>query len=178
MASKRTRIGILVPSNTALEPLTTAILTLLPNVTAHLCRFPQKIAEVVQLLAHANVDIIGWSGTSSEWLVFAADEELCKMITDATGIPATTSVLKLNKALRKFGISKMGLVMPYVDDVREAIIENRKAIGIDANAERHLERPDNVNFADLGSETSDSMALSTFCTNLTAVQYAQRWERQ
>ncbi|KAF2114857.1 Asp/Glu/hydantoin racemase [Lophiotrema nucula] len=207
---RRIRVGVLVPSsNTALEPLTTAILSSLPastNIiaTAHYSRFivthiglsndalaqfePQKILEAAQLLAHANVDIIGWSGTSSGWLGFQADEELCKMITDATGIPATTSVLGLNKALKKLGVENLGLVTPYLDDVQSAIVKNYKSIGVDAGAERHLQRSDNVKFADLGAETFDPMveavvkdgakAVSTFCTNLSAAQYAQRWEKE
>jgi maleate isomerase len=210
--AQRIRIGILVPSsNTALEPLTTAILSSHPSnqplpltITAHYSRFhvttiglsntalsqfePDKILAAAKLLAHANVDIIGWSGTSSGWLGFPADEELCKMITDATGIPSTTSVLGLNKALKMLQCEKLGLVTPYLDDVQAAIVKNYKGIGIDAGFERHLKRSDNVKFADLGAETFDPMvqavvkegatAVSTFCTNLSAAQFAERWERE
>ncbi|ORY16139.1 Asp/Glu/hydantoin racemase [Clohesyomyces aquaticus] len=203
--SKRIRIGILVPSsNTALEPLTTAIVATLPNVSVHFSRFPvttiglstsavsqfepHKIMEAATLLAHANVDIIGWSGTSSGWLGFPADDELCSMITDATGIRATTSVLALNKALKGLGVKKLGLVTPYLDDVQAAIVENYKSVGVDCSMERHLQRSDNVKFADLGAETFDPMveavvkegaqAVSTFCTNLSAAQYIERWEKE
>src|ERR1700743_3592095 len=112
--AKRIRLGILTPSsNTSLEPLSQAIVSKLPNVSVHFSRFTvlkisleddalaqfqtQKILEAARLLADANVDIIGWSGTSSGWLGFHADEELCETITAATGVPATTSVLALNK---------------------------------------------------------------------------------
>lgn len=101
---------------------------------------------------------------------------------------ATTSVLALNKCLAGLGIQKLGLVTPYLDDVQEAIIKNYEGIGIDARAERHLKRSDNVRFAELGAETFDPMvedvvkegaqAVSTFCTNLSAAQYAERWEAQ
>jgi maleate isomerase len=202
---QRIRIGILVPSsNTALEPLTTSILASLPHVTAHFSRFPvttigltptalsqfdpHKLVEAAQLLAHANVDIIGWSGTSSGWLGFAADDELCRLITEATGIPATTSILGLNKAIRILGVKRLGLVTPYLDDVQQAIIKNYKGIGVDAGAERHLGRTDNVRFAELGAETFDPMvdgvvkegvdAVTVFCTNLAAAQYVERWERE
>ena len=78
------KLGILVPSsNTSLEPLTSAIISSLPNVSVHFSRFPvTKIAlsqdalaqfddapilHAAQLLADAEVDIIGWSGTSAGW---------------------------------------------------------------------------------------------------------------
>jgi maleate isomerase len=201
----RIRIGILVPSsNTALEPLTTSILASLPHVTAHFSRFPvttiglsssalsqfepHKLVEAAQLLAHAEVDVIGWSGTSSGWLGFAADEELCAMITEKTGTPATTSILGLNKAIKLLGVKSLGLVTPYVDDVQAAIVNNYKEIGVDASAERHLGRTDNVRFAELGAETFDPMvegvvkegvdAVTVFCTNLATAQFAERWEKE
>jgi maleate isomerase len=204
-ATKRIRIGILVPSsNTALEPLTSAIVSSVPNASVHFARFPvttiqlsdsalsqfqpHKILAAAQLLADAHVDIIGWSGTSSGWLGFAADEELCSMIEKSTGIKATTSVLALNKALKALGAKKLGLVTPYLDDVQEAIIKTYAGIGIDASAERHLKRHDNVKFAEIDAETFDPMvkevvgegaeAVSTFCTNLSAAQYVERWEAE
>ncbi|KAF2654281.1 putative Asp/Glu racemase [Lophiostoma macrostomum CBS 122681] len=200
---RRTRIGILVPSsNTALEPLTTSIISTMPNTTVHFSRFsvttiqltpsalaqfePHGIIAAAQLLADADVDVIGWSGTSSGWLGFAADEELCRLITEATGIRATTSVLALNKALRKLGVKNLGLVTPYVDAVQDAIVRNYAGIGIDARTEQHLSRTDNVKFADLDAETFDPMvkavvregvqAVTTFCTNLSVAQYVERWE--
>jgi maleate isomerase len=42
---------------------------------------------------------MGWSGTSAGWLGFGLDERLCEAIHDATGLPATTSTLGLNRAL-------------------------------------------------------------------------------
>ncbi|PSN71001.1 hypothetical protein BS50DRAFT_570414 [Corynespora cassiicola Philippines] len=205
MSPKRIRIGILVPSsNTALEPLTTSIVSSLPNVTVHFTRIPvtsialsssalsqfdsENLLSAAGLLAHANVDVIGWSGTSSGWLGFSADEELCDLIKKNTGIPATTSVLALNKAMRILGVKKLGLVTPYLDDVQEAIVKNYGTIGVDASVEKHLKRSDNVHFAEIGSETFDPMvrdvaregvqAVSTFCTNLSAAQYVDRWERE
>jgi maleate isomerase len=80
-----------------LEPLTASILSSQPHVTEHFSRFPvttiglsssalspfepHKLVEAAQLLAHAKVDVIGWSGTSPSLLGFAADEELCAVIT-------------------------------------------------------------------------------------------------
>src|SRR5207253_5220452 len=100
--TKRILLGILTPSsNTALEPLTSAIVHGLPGVSAHFARFTvteislkdqelgqfddSKIVEAAKLLADAKVGSIAWSGTSSGWLGFETDERLCRRITEATG---------------------------------------------------------------------------------------------
>ncbi|KAJ5505598.1 Asp/Glu/hydantoin racemase [Penicillium expansum] len=55
--------------------------------------------EPLLLLTNANVDIIGWMGTSPGWSGIEADEALYQFITAATGIPATTAVLSLRTKL-------------------------------------------------------------------------------
>ena len=91
---KRILLGMLTPSsNTALEPLISAMVAGAPNITAHFSRFPvteialdanvlaqfddTKILDAAMLLAHAKVDVIAWNGTSGGWLGFDADERLC-----------------------------------------------------------------------------------------------------
>ena len=199
------KLGILTPSsNTSLEPLTQAIVSSLPNVSVHFSRFNvlkisldndglqqfqnDKLVAAAQLLADAEVDMIGWSGTSSGWLGFEADEKLCADITAATGVPATTSVLALNKALKEFGVDTLGLVTPYTDDVQEAIINTYGTIGVDCSKERHLRISKNSTFATIDEPTLDGMvadvaaqkvqAISTFCTNLKAAQRVAHWEEK
>lgn len=203
--ARRVKLGILTPSsNTSLEPLTQAIVSSIPSVSVHFSRFTvlkisldndglqqfqnEKIIAAAQLLADAEVDMIGWSGTSSGWLGFEADERLCAEITKATGIPATTSVLALNKAVKEYGIKQLGLVTPYTDDVQEAIIKTYQTIDVDCSNERHLGLSKNSSFASVDEATLDSMvaevtakgvqAVSTFCTNLSAAQRASQWENE
>src|SRR6478609_4786694 len=107
------RLGVLTPSsNTALEPLTSALAAALPGASAHFSRFTvteialsqaalgqfddSKILAAAELLADAKVDVIGWSGTSSGWLGFDRDRVLCERIRERTGIAATTAVLALH----------------------------------------------------------------------------------
>ena len=83
--TSRIFLGMLTPSsNTILEPLTTAMLAGLPEVTAHFSRFKvteialsgpalaqfddSEILRAAELLAHAKVNVIAWNGTSSGWL--------------------------------------------------------------------------------------------------------------
>jgi maleate isomerase len=82
------RLGMLTPSsNTALEPLTQAMLAPLPETSAHFSRFrvteiglgdiaPRQfddapILRAAELLADAKADVIAWNGTFSGWLGFA-----------------------------------------------------------------------------------------------------------
>ena len=124
------RLGVLTPSsNTALEPLTSAIVAGLPGASAHFSRFrvteialdaqalgqfdDSKILAAAELLADAKVDVIGWSGTAAGWLGFERDRQLVERIRERTGIPATTAVLALNELLALKEIRRIALVTPY-----------------------------------------------------------------
>ncbi|SDY04994.1 maleate isomerase [Collimonas sp. OK242] len=203
--TKRTLLGMLTPSsNTSLEPITSAMVSGLPGVSAHFSRFTvteislrdqalgqfddSKIIEAAKLLADAKVDVIGWNGTSSGWLGFEADERLCQRITEATGIPATTSVLALNEILEKTNARDFGLVTPYLDNVMEKIIENYGRSGFNCIAERHLNLHVNFSFSEVTEEQIRSMvrevarkdpkAISTFCTNLKAAHLVPELEAE
>jgi maleate isomerase len=106
----RIRLGMLTPSsNTVLEPVSTAMVAGLPEVSVHFGRFKvteialsdqalkqfddSEILRAAELLAHAKVNVIAWNGTSASWLGFDRDERLYERITAATGIAACTSVL-------------------------------------------------------------------------------------
>jgi maleate isomerase len=191
--NKRILLGMLTPSsNTVLEPVTTAMVAGLPEVSAHFSRFrvteialsgaalgqfdDSEILRAAELLAHAKVDVIGWNGTSSGWLGFEADERLCRRITEATGIAACTSVLALNEIFGRTKAQRFGLVTPYLDDVQAAIVKNYAASGWDCVAERHLRKQDNFSFSQVQADEIRTMvrevalaqpdAITIFCTNL------------
>ncbi|AOY92116.1 Asp/Glu/hydantoin racemase [Cupriavidus sp. USMAA2-4] len=203
--SKPIRLGMLTPSsNTALEPITSAMVSGLPGVSAHFSRFTvteislrdqalgqfdlDKILGAAQLLADARVDVIGWNGTSSGWLGFERDEALCRQITEATGIPATTSVLALNEILDKTGARRFGLATPYLADVQQRIVANYARSGFDCVAERHLDLHVNYSFAEVEEATIARMvrelaqtrpqAITTFCTNLRAAHLVEALEAE
>lgn len=202
---KRKLIGVLTPSsNTALEPLTSAMLNSLPGVSAHFSRFTvteismrdqslkqfddSKILEAARLLADAHVDVICWSGTSASWLGFEKDQALCARITEATGIAATTSVLAFNELLALQGARTLGLVSPYVEDVQQRIVANYARSGITCVAERHLDLSVNFSFSEVEPETLRRMlrevaraqpdAMTIMCTNLHGAQLVQEMERE
>lgn len=195
-----TRLGILTPSsNTVLEPLTTAMAAGLPGVTLHFSRFrvteialtgdalaqfdDAPVLQAASLLADAKVDAIAWSGTSAAWLGFDRDERLCRRIQDATGIPATSSVLALNDALARTGVRRLALVTPYRSDVQARIVANYAALGVECTAERHLGLQDNFSFATVtpaqlkhlahevardAPQAIAPQAIAIVCTNLRA----------
>ncbi|ABF10755.1 maleate cis-trans isomerase family protein [Cupriavidus metallidurans] len=203
--TRQIRLGMLTPSsNTALEPITSAMVSGLPNVSAHFSRFTvteislrdqalgqfdlEKILAAARLLADARVDVIAWNGTSSGWLGFDKDEALCRQITEATGIPATTSVLALNEILEKTGARRFGLATPYLHDVQERIVANYQRSGFDCSAERHLGLHVNYSFAEVDEDTVRKMvrelaaerpqAITTFCTNLHAAHLVEALEAE
>ncbi|HEX7935280.1 MAG TPA: aspartate/glutamate racemase family protein [Paraburkholderia sp.] len=203
--SKRFLLGMLTPSsNTALEPITSAMVAQLPGVSAHFSRFKvteislsetalgqfdtSHIIQAARLLADANVDVIAWNGTSSGWLGFDTDRRLCREIEEATGIPATTSVLALNEILEKTGVKKFGLVSPYLKEVQQKIVANYRDNGIDCACENHLGLKVNFEFSEVTEDTLRAQirevamqrpeAIVTFCTNLRAAHLAAEVEQQ
>ncbi|WDZ95287.1 aspartate/glutamate racemase family protein [Herbaspirillum sp. WKF16] len=203
--TQRTLLGMLTPSsNTTLEPVTTAMLAEIPEASAHFGRFrvteialsnqalaqfdDSEILRAAELLSHAKVGSIGWNGTSSGWLGFEADERLCRRITEATGIPACTSVLALNEIFDLTGVKRFGLVTPYLDEVQAAIISNYAGAGYECVSERHLRKQDNFSFSEVGAEELRAMvrevardkpqAITIFCTNLRGAPLVEELEKE
>ncbi len=199
------RLGMLTPSsNTTLEPVTTAMLAGLPEVSVHFSRFrvteialtgdalaqfdDRPILAAAELLAHAKVDVIAWNGTSSGWLGFEADRRLCERIEAATGTRASTSMLALNEILAATGVKRLGLVTPYIDAVQQRIVANYAALGIDCGAERHLGIQDNFAFSEVSEAVLTAMvravaaekpdAIGIICTNLRAAPLVAALERE
>jgi maleate isomerase len=191
-------------SNTVLEPVTSAMLAGLPEVSAHFGRFrvreislddaaldqfqtePMLVAS--ELLADANVATICWNGTSAGWLGFERDEQLCTAIAERTGTAACSSVLALNEIFAKTGVKRFALVTPYLAEVQQAIIANYARAGVACVAERHLLQRDNFSFATNNEElvvrlcrevaSAKPDAIVIFCTNMRGAPVAARLEAE
>lgn len=191
----RVLLGMLTPSsNTVLEPVTAAMLSGLPEVSAHFSRFrvteialsasalaqfdDSEILRAAELLAHAKVAVIAWNGTSSGWLGFERDARLCERIKQATGIGACTAMLALNEVLERTGAKRIGFVTPYLDDVQARIDANYSKAGYTIVAERHLGIQDNFSFSEISADRMRGMtrevaaakpdAIAVVCTNMRA----------
>jgi maleate isomerase len=191
-------------SNTILEPVTCAMLSGLPDVTAHFARFrvteitlsdraldqfefaPQ--IEAARLLADARVHAIAWNGTSGSWLGLDRDRKLCAEITRETGVPATSSVLALAEIFRRMGVTRYGLVTPYLDEIQEKIVANFAREGFECVAERHLNDPGNFSYSEVSKETvaglvrdvakAKPQAITVLCTNVNGAPLAEPLERE
>jgi len=125
------RLGMLTPSsNTVLEPVTTAMVSGLPDVSVHFSRFrvteialsadslaqfdDSTILAAAELLAHAKVDAIALRGTSSGWLGFARDRQLVERIRLDRILVATTAVLALTALAAPFVDSR---VIPLIGNL-------------------------------------------------------------
>jgi len=199
----RVFLGMLTPSsNTILEPVTTAMLGGLPEVTAHFSRFKvteialsgpalaqfddTEILRAAELLAHAKVHVIAWNGTSSGWLGFERDVRLCERIRQATGIPACTAMLALNEILERTGARRLGFVTPYLDDVQARINANYEKAGYTVVADRHLGIQDNFSFSEISADEMRAMtrevaaakpdAIAIVCTNMRGAPLARELE--
>jgi maleate isomerase len=191
-------------SNTALEPLTAAMLAHLPEVTAHFSRFKvteitlseasdrqfdeDGILEAAELLTDAKADVIAWNGTSASWLGFERDERLCERLTEATGVPACTSVLAFREIFERTGATRIGLVTPYDDAVQNKIARNWRKAGFECSAERHSGLTDNFAFAEVSESDIANMAravasagvdaIAILCTNMRAASLVERLEAE
>ncbi len=191
-------------SNTVLEPVTSAMLAGLPEVSAHFGRFrvteisldddalgqfqTEPMLAASELLADAKVATICWNGTSAGWLGFERDEQLCTAITERTGTAACSSVLALNEIFAKTGVKRFALVTPYLAEVQQAIIANYAGAGIACVAERHLQQRDNFSFATNGEDLVARLcrevaaakpdAIVIFCTNMRGAPIAARLEEE
>ena len=201
----RIRLGMLTPSsNTVLEPVSTAIVAGLPEVSVHFGRFKvteialseqalkqfddTEILRAAELLAHAKVDVIAWNGTSASWLGLDRDERLCERIVATTGIAACTSVLAFREIFQRTNAKRIGLVTPYTDDVQAKIIETWKSAGMACSAERHSGLRDNFSFADVDETAISDMiravrnegcdAVAVVCTNMRAASLVPALETE
>ncbi|MEM6624994.1 MAG: Asp/Glu/hydantoin racemase [Pseudomonadota bacterium] len=191
-------------SNSVLEPLTSAMLADVADVTAHFGRFrvlkislddealgqftTEPMLAAAELLADAKVQTICWNGTSSGWLGFQSDRDLCAEIEERTGAQACSSVLALNEILTITGAKRIAFVTPYLDEIQSAINANYTSEGFEVITDRHLGDPGNYSFCEYGEDQILDMcravvvdkpdAISVFCTNFRGAGVAQQIEAE
>jgi maleate isomerase len=199
------RVGMLTPSsNTVLERETYQMIQTIQGVSAHFSRLRVKkmtpeaesdrqfesavMLEVARLLEDAQVDVLAWNGTAGSWLGPDRDRQLCSEIASATGIPTTTSTLALLEAYRIFGVTRLGLATPYVQELNSQISRCYAQEGIDVVADEWLGLTDNLDVGSLTSEETRDLvvraarngaqAVAVVCTNVAATPLVQELEEQ
>lgn len=202
--TEQKKIGMLTPSsNTALEPICSRMVTGLENqVTMHYSRLEvTKISlekdalsqfdldpflRASEFLAHADVDAIAWNGTSGGWVGFEFDRMLCEKITEATGIPATTSMLAMLDAFKENGVKTLHTVTPYISTINELIIKQYAKYGYDVVNSRCLNQTVNRSFSLVTHDQINQMCkevsvdsadgISIICTNLRSTWQTEQLE--
>ena len=184
------RLGMLTPSsNTTLEPVCARMLAEVPHVSVHFDQFDLAAQlAAAELLADAKCDVICWNGTSASWLGLDHDRELCRAITQRTGIAACSSVLALEEVFKARAITRFGLVSPYVDEIQARIVKNCQSYGYACVGERHAGIRENYAFAALDDETIGAMvravarahpaAITILCTNMRGAPLVEPLERE
>jgi len=199
------KIGMLTPSsNTILEPVCSRMLHEISEVTCHYSRFEvtkisleqdalkqfdyEPMLRAAELLAHAEVDVIAWNGTSGGWLGLDADEKLCELITKRTGIPATTSMLAQMEAFALNHVKTLHLVTPYIPEINELLakqylqhggIEVVNVQGCAQTVNRSFSLVKDERIEEMIKEVAKSPAdgLSIVCTNFPAVNKVEYYEQ-
>ena len=192
------KVGFITPSsNTALEPLTMAMTEQISSlVSVHFSRVPvktltlgsqdiaqfqtQKLVGAASLLADGGLDAILWNGTSGTWTGkgLEADVELCEEIRCLTGVPASTSSLALVDVLKHYGVKKLGLAVPYIEEPAREIIETYGKQGFTTVKSARLEETENKVIGNIPFErirqllreadSPDAECIVVACTNLPA----------
>lgn len=200
------RIGMITPSsNTMVEPITSAITAhLIDDLSIHYARIPvTKISldrdslgqfdldgmlSAARLLADAQVHAICWNGISAAWKGSASDRWICDAIQRETGVPATSATIAQLEAFRAYGISRYGLAVPYLDEVREAIMRVYGEEGFECVRSAHLGISVNFDFAEVGLDTLRALirkadspraeAIVVNCTNLASARLVAELEAE
>jgi maleate isomerase len=205
-AGSRKKIGHITPSsNTVLEPLTGCISAEVEDrVSHHFARIrvesitldpthtgqfsADRMLEAAELLADAQVDAILWNGTSGGWNGAQADREICALIEDRTGIPASTSTLAQLEAMKAWGVSRFGLAVPYTADVAARIVQCYADEGVQAISMAHGGVATNREFAYMSADrvrdlmreadSADAQCLLFVCTGVAVSQLVDELEQE
>lgn len=200
------KIGHITPSsNTTLEPLTAMMShPVADRLSNHFTRIVvkkisldsedtgrfevEKMVDAARLLADANVDAILWNGTSGCWNGTEADIEMCRRITEETGVPASTSTLAQYDAFERYGVKKFALAVPYLDDVTRKTIETYGKAGYEAVSSANLNITVNHEFAEVSmdrirqlirdADSPEAECVVVICTNFAAALVVEEMERE
>ncbi len=136
MYGSRGRIGLLVPDgNSCMEPefhrmAPTDVLTLtaripLKDVTPdNLLKMKEHTADAARRVAAARVGVLAFGCTSGSFAGGKGyDQELIKIIEDATNLPATTTTTAVLRALNTLGVSRIALATPYTDELTKLEVQ-------------------------------------------------------
>lgn len=200
------KIGHITPScNTVLEHASALVANPLAHcVSNHFARIhvdnislsdhdrnqftPETMVAAASSLADASVDAILWNGTSACWNGTQADIEICDAVTEATGLPVSTSTLAQYEVLERYDIDAFALAVPYTDDVTARAIETFDAAGYSAVSHANLglmvgREMANVPFTEIrqlirDADSTAAECVIVICTGLPAAFVVEEMEHE
>lgn len=139
----RARLGILVPSGIiAMEPefnLVTPVGVSChyhrytftgggssnEEVVKNLKRAEEFIADAAEIISHIKPSVVAMTGTGTTFIGgYGHDQVLIKKMRERNGnVPTTTTSTSVIDALKKLGIKKLSIAMPYIEDVSRAAVK-------------------------------------------------------
>jgi len=140
----RGRIGLMVPTgNSVMEPefqrmapegvTTHANRVELKDVTpASLLDMEADTARSARQIAQTRVGVIAFGCTSGSFVGGPGyDDRLIRIIEDETGVAATTTTTAVLRALNAFGVSRIALATPYIDEVTRLEVDYLQGNGFE-----------------------------------------------
>jgi len=86
----------------------------------------------VDYIMHCGMPVVTTRGKGFE-------EEIVKIITDATGLPASTSIRSAIRALNHLGIKKVAVLSPYPQDLHQSAVKFLKDSGFEVVGEHTMD---------------------------------------
>jgi maleate isomerase len=165
--------------------------TLIHDVTVEgLAETVKQVERAALELASAEVDIILQAGTAIAFFRgFGHDQDLCRRISAATGITATTSLTALVQALRILGIKAPAVVTSYQTDIDARLadvleksgfaIAGIRGMGLKRSVDMGKVMPDETErFArDVANATRDADGILISCGNLRTFEAIEPLEK-
>lgn len=200
----RAQLGVLVPStNTTVEPELVRALpesvamfaTRVPvaevsrpeDKVASLLAMHERIGEAASLLGSMMPDVIGYACTSGSFLGGAgSDQDICRQMYEATGVPSLTTSTAVAAALRALQAERIALVTPYISAVAEGAEAYLAELDISVTARADLNLLSNLEKGRLPAtasyqlartvDTNGADAVMISCTNWRTLDIIPRLE--
>ncbi|MBN1191430.1 MAG: aspartate/glutamate racemase family protein [Dehalococcoidales bacterium] len=200
----RARLGVLVPSgNIVTEP---EFNTVVPEgVCCHYHRYKfggdirhrdglndvfraaDYIVEASKLMADVQPSVVAMTGTGTSFIGgYHYDQKIIeKMKAVNADIPATTTSTSVIDALKRMGIKKISIAMPYLEEVAKAAVKFVEANGILvqdakwlnlAGFEIHRVSQETLRQLAKAVDTPESEALFISCTSLHTFEIIEKLE--
>lgn len=155
--------GVVVPSsNRVVERTTEAIIGKFTGLAACYARIPlwangsgqpadgynvAALDDAIEMLRHAEVELICWNGTKGAGIGFTPDREFCSAVKERSGIPMVSTALATLDVLKLLGARKIAIVSPLPRANINAMSVNFNKQGYTVVGELGMDLLDNFAFS-------------------------------